>query len=55
MTTTPTIFACLECGRRFKTTAAAERAAYNGCPNCGGVDIDLAPIERDTKTTKGDK
>ena len=34
---------CLECGKRFKTVAAAERAANNGCPNCGGVDVDLDP------------
>jgi hypothetical protein len=32
---------CQECGRRFKTTGLAERAALNGCPGCGGVDIDL--------------
>jgi predicted nucleic acid-binding Zn-ribbon protein len=32
---------CLECGRKFRTTNAAERAANNGCPGCGGVDIDL--------------
>jgi hypothetical protein len=32
---------CLECGRKFPTTNAAERAANNGCPGCGGVDIDL--------------
>ena len=32
---------CLECGRKFKTTAAAERASNHGCPGCGGVDIDL--------------
>jgi hypothetical protein len=25
----------------FRTTAAAERAASDGCPKCGGVDIDL--------------
>lgn len=36
-------FACLECGKKFKTTAAAERAANCGCPQCGGSDIDLAP------------
>lgn len=34
------MFSCLECGRRFKTAAAAERAADLGCPKCGGVDID---------------
>ena len=30
-------FQCQECGRRFPTV----RAASNGCPGCGGVDIDL--------------
>lgn len=37
-------FACMECGHKFKTTKAAERAAYGdkGCPKCGGSDIDLA-------------
>jgi hypothetical protein len=39
---------CLECGRRFRTVKAAERAANNGCPHCGGVDIDL---DVDTKRT----
>ena len=34
-------FACMECGRKFRTTAAAERAAMCGCPKCGGCDIDL--------------
>lgn len=35
------MFKCMECGRKFRTTKAAERAANNGCPGCGGVDIDL--------------
>jgi predicted nucleic acid-binding Zn ribbon protein len=35
------LFACQECGKRFKTIAAAERAASEGCPKCGGGDIDL--------------
>lgn len=34
-------FCCLECGRKFKTVKAAEKAANNGCPGCGGVDIDI--------------
>jgi len=38
MTTTNT---CLECDRKFATTAAAEKAWRNGCPRCGGSDIDL--------------
>jgi hypothetical protein len=35
------LWVCLECGRKFRSTAAAERAAMNGCPGCGGVDIDF--------------
>lgn len=38
-------FACMECGKKFKTIAAAERASTNGCPKCGGVDVDLASPE----------
>jgi predicted nucleic acid-binding Zn-ribbon protein len=34
-------FKCQECGRRFRTVAAAERAVDKGCPGCGGVDIDV--------------
>ena len=37
------MFACLECGKRFRTVNAARRATLEGCPNCGGVDIDEAP------------
>ncbi len=36
-----TAYKCYECGRKFATTASAERAANDGCPRCGGVDIDL--------------
>jgi hypothetical protein len=32
---------CMECGRKFRTAKAVERAANNGCPKCGGVDVDL--------------
>lgn len=34
------LFMCQECGKKFYTTASAERATNNGCPKCGGVDID---------------
>lgn len=34
-------FACQECGKKFKTVVGAERASRNGCPKCGGCDIDL--------------
>jgi predicted nucleic acid-binding Zn-ribbon protein len=32
---------CQECGKLFRSTRAASRASYEGCPQCGGVDIDL--------------
>ncbi len=35
-------FACMECGRKFHTVTAAKKASYNGCPNCGGLDIEMA-------------
>lgn len=35
------MFACQECGHKFRSTKAAERASMNGCPKCRGVDIDL--------------
>lgn len=41
-------FACMECGRRFRTARAAERAANEGCPNCGGTDVDLN-VESETR------
>ncbi len=39
------MFKCNECGKKFKTVKAAERAAFgdNGCPKCGGSDIDIDP------------
>ena len=38
-----TSFYCQECGYKFRTVKAAERASFgvNGCPKCGGADIDL--------------
>ena len=35
------MFKCQECGRKFRTAQAAERAANDGCPLGGGVDIDV--------------
>ena len=37
------LFACMECGKKFYTTRAAERASFgdDGCPGCGGSDIDV--------------
>jgi hypothetical protein len=39
----PSGFYCQECGHAFRTVKAAERASFgpDGCPNCGGADIDL--------------
>ena len=39
------MYMCQECGRKFRTVRAAERAAFGsrGCPGCGGSVIDLAP------------
>ena len=37
------LFQCQECGKLFRTVRAAERAYEDGCPKCGGCDIDLAP------------
>ncbi len=34
-------FKCMGCGRKFATTASAERASSKGCPKCGEVDIDV--------------
>ena len=36
------MFECRECGKKFKTTKAAEKAMWNGCPKCNGSDIDIA-------------
>ena len=35
------LFQCLECGRKFYTTRAAQEATDWGCPKCGGSDIDI--------------
>ena len=43
---------CLECGRKFRTTRAAERATFNGCPGCGGVDIDDVPDDKEDAITE---
>ena len=34
------LFECLECGRQFATVRAARKAVDQGCPRCGGTDID---------------
>ena len=36
-------FMCLECGHKFYSAHAAEAAAFgDGCPDCGGSDIEVA-------------
>jgi predicted nucleic acid-binding Zn-ribbon protein len=44
------MFVCLECGKKFRTARAAERASYNGCPKCGGEDIAIDVTERRFET-----
>lgn len=34
------LYQCLECGQKFYSVRAAERAQSEGC-SCGGCDIDL--------------
>ncbi len=48
------MFICLECGRKLRTLNAAERAANNGCPKCGGVDIDIDLEEGSHETVSRD-
>jgi len=38
------IFKCLECGKKLSTVKDAEKASFgdNGCPGCGGSNIDTA-------------
>ncbi|GEM_PF-1298148 len=36
-------FVCLECGHKFYSVHAAEKAAFgDGCPSCSGSDIEVA-------------
>ena len=35
------IFVCLECGEEFFSFKEVEEASLNGCPGCGGMDIDI--------------
>ena len=41
-TTRVPLFECMECGKKFYTVKAAERATFgsSGCPGCGGSDIE---------------
>ncbi len=40
-----TEFYCQDCGHRFRTVKAAQKAAFgdNGCPRCGSSDVDVGP------------
>lgn len=45
---------CQECGKVFKTVAAAEKAAFGdrGCPKCGSSDIDNSlPLRPEAQRT----
>jgi predicted nucleic acid-binding Zn-ribbon protein len=44
------LWVCLECGRGFRTTAAAAMALATGCPGCGGTDIDIHVPTRAPRT-----
>ena len=36
-------FVCLECGHKFYSVHAAEKAVFgDGCPSCSGSDIEVA-------------
>ena len=37
------LFVCMECKKKFYTVKSAEKASYNGCPGCGGGDIEISP------------
>jgi len=34
-------FECLECGKKFYSVDSAEKASSEGCPKCGGSDIEI--------------
>lgn len=44
------MFSCMECGHKFRTVRAAEKAFSQGCPKCGGSDIDLTPVKAKPKS-----
>lgn len=48
MSAAPCTFYCQECGHHFRTVKAAEKAAFgdDGCPKCGGSDIDEGRPDR---------
>ena len=45
---------CQECGRTFRALKAAERAQSEGCPACGGCDVDFTmPAETGAGNKEG--
>ncbi len=42
-------FYCQECGRAFRTVAGAQRAMDEGCPKCGGSDVDVMPPQTEAE------
>lgn len=48
-TTKPVVATCLECGKKFHSVKAAEKAAFGdaGCPKCGGADIEVGDYARE--------
>lgn len=31
---------CNECGKKFYSVGSAEKASFDGCGKCGGVDVE---------------
>jgi predicted nucleic acid-binding Zn-ribbon protein len=37
------MFKCMECGQKLTTPQAESALSGNGCPRCGGSDVDVEP------------
>jgi len=48
------MFKCQECGMKFRTVKAAEKASSVGCSKCGGVDIDVDVPSASSKPATAD-
>ena len=46
---------CQECGRKFYTVRAARKAMFgdDGCPCCGGSDLDIYVSDEDSRVRFG--
>jgi ssDNA-binding Zn-finger/Zn-ribbon topoisomerase 1 len=45
MSAAPKDWQCQECGKRLMLKAAEKAlSGSDGCPKCGGADIDLRPV-----------